>query len=461
MQYIKKCPFAFYSVLNLLILILLGCLCYNRNRLDSYMSIVLPMILTAEIFLYYCFKAKADIKLCVPVIILFEIGQTLQVLLAVKENLYLYIILVDIISIAGMCCYQFADRLNRLSEKGYFKLMLITSGLCALIVVTLLFCKPYNGTRAWLTIGGKPVIQLTEFLKPLFIIAMAAIFCSNVKRMWLYSAALAAFVCGSLALLGELGTLLVIFLIWVSLCFLFFEKKRVTAYLSLAFISVGTIGLLLCRSAYNKVQRDAAMGEKTSSGVIRTMSRVFYKLLVRTEICFNLDKADPYGEAMQAIKAREAMIKGGLLGSTETVKIPVAASDYAFISLLLRCGIFFAITVLILFAIIYVQGNQLFYKQKNTFRSVTIIGFVYTLIYPTIINILGTTNFMPMTGIPIPFISYGGVSLCITFLIVTYLLCCSGNDFAVQFISRLKALISTSDDNVGSAKKVSDEPFHR
>ena len=55
--------------------------------------------------------------------------------------------------------------------------------------------------------------------------------------------------------------------------------------------------------------------------------------------------------------------------------------------------------------------REIYYREEDTFRSSLTWGVTLTVLVPLIINVAGVTKMMPLTGMPLPFISYGGTSL--------------------------------------------------
>jgi rod shape determining protein RodA len=128
--------------------------------------------------------------------------------------------------------------------------------------------------------------------------------------------------------------------------------------------------------------------------------------------------ADPLGAGYNAIQAKVAIGSGGLFGKgflhgnqTQLQFIPEQWTDFIFCVVGEEFGFFGAIIVMILFLIIFLRIFRVASIAKDEFLSLTLIGILSVFIIHFIINIGMTTGIMPVIGIPLPFVSYGGSSL--------------------------------------------------
>ena len=448
---VSKNKFAVCSIMNLLVCVLLGLFCSLHSSFDPYMEIVLIVFLIGEAVAFYTYRYECDIRICVSIVWLYSVGMTLQALIGYEKKLLLFSIVSVVMAALAVIVYTFFSKVDFKNDKTTYISFGVISGVFLLFVLVLALSDSTNGAHAWINLFGFS-LQITEFFKPLFFIFHAVLFSSEVKYKWIWSAVCTLVMSLSLVLLNELGTLFVIILLWLCLSFLFFEKKRITAYFAGGITLLGGLGWLIIKLASDSVNKQAELGESTS-GIILKLARIYNKLNDRISIWLSLDKADPYGIARQAIKAREAMIKGGFWGTTETVNIPVEASDYAFIALLLRCGIIFAIFVLLMFGLLYAQGISCALNKEKTFDKVALTGCSFSMLFPLIVNVVGTTNAMPMTGVAIPFISAGGTSLLLSFSLAFILLWSSGRNPNLKgFLQKINTLSNGGDPSRNKIK---------
>jgi len=124
--------------------------------------------------------------------------------------------------------------------------------------------------------------------------------------------------------------------------------------------------------------------------------------------------SDPYNQGFQMIHSYYALFNGGLtglgLGNSITKKgfLPVAETDFIFSVLVEELGLIFGIFVI---ALLFVIILRLFIRSAaNPQIGLILLGTSTLLLLQTSINIASILGLMPMTGVPLPFISYGGSS---------------------------------------------------
>ncbi len=130
--------------------------------------------------------------------------------------------------------------------------------------------------------------------------------------------------------------------------------------------------------------------------------------------------ADASAKGFQTIQGLYAISSGGLFGlgfgkSRQKLNfIPEAHNDIIFAIVCEELGLFGAIMVIFLFALLIFRGIKIALDAPNIFGSLTAAAIVIFVAIQTIINISVVTNTIPNTGIALPFISYGGTALIIT-----------------------------------------------
>lgn len=127
---------------------------------------------------------------------------------------------------------------------------------------------------------------------------------------------------------------------------------------------------------------------------------------------------DPAGAGYQIIQSKIAIGSGGFwgkgfMGSTQTRLdyLPAQHTDFIFSVIGEETGFIGATIVIILFAVIVIRGFMIASKVRNTFYSYIAAGITTAIFFQMIINIGMTVGLMPVTGLPLPFVSYGGSSL--------------------------------------------------
>ena len=128
---------------------------------------------------------------------------------------------------------------------------------------------------------------------------------------------------------------------------------------------------------------------------------------------------DPLGAGYNVIQAKVAIGSGGFFGKgylqgtqTQLNFIPKQWTDFIFCVPGEEFGFLGAVVVLALFAVILVHGLRVGYVVKNRFGSIVAIGIVSLFAVHVFVNVGMSVGLMPVIGIPLPFLSYGGSSLC-------------------------------------------------
>lgn len=126
--------------------------------------------------------------------------------------------------------------------------------------------------------------------------------------------------------------------------------------------------------------------------------------------------SDPYNQGFQMIHSYYALFNGGLtclgLGNSITKKgfLPVAETDFIFSVLVEELGLIFGIFVIGLLFVIILRLFMRSAAIENPQIGLILLGTSTLLLLQTSINIASILGLMPMTGVPLPFISYGGSS---------------------------------------------------
>lgn len=123
------------------------------------------------------------------------------------------------------------------------------------------------------------------------------------------------------------------------------------------------------------------------------------------------------GEGWQILQSLYAIGSGGLLGlglgqsRQKYLYLPEEHNDYIFSIICEELGFIGAVLILLLFAVLIIRGYWLAMHCRNRFDSLLITGFTSLLFLQVFLNVAVATNFLPSTGISLPFFSYGGTAL--------------------------------------------------
>ena len=120
-------------------------------------------------------------------------------------------------------------------------------------------------------------------------------------------------------------------------------------------------------------------------------------------------------ESYQIVQGLYAMASGGLfgqgLGNGSPEYIPVRESDYIFAVIVEELGMIFSFGILIIYFLMFYRNIRSAMKAKSTFTSLLGVGFSVMIAMQVIVIIGGVLNMIPLTGITLPLISYGGTSM--------------------------------------------------
>ena len=124
---------------------------------------------------------------------------------------------------------------------------------------------------------------------------------------------------------------------------------------------------------------------------------------------------DQLGGGYQIVQALIAHANGGFwgtgLGLGNANVIPEFRTDFIFSALVNEFGMIFAVLVLCIYAFIALRGVDIALRSSSAFHSLLALGCAAILAVQTFIIIGGIMKFIPMTGVTMPFLSYGGTSL--------------------------------------------------
>jgi rod shape determining protein RodA len=137
----------------------------------------------------------------------------------------------------------------------------------------------------------------------------------------------------------------------------------------------------------------------------------------RIETFLNPDQ-DPHGAGYQIIQSKIAIGSGGVVGKgflRGTQKglafLPMRHTDFIYSVVGEELGFLGALTVVLLYAFVIVRGYRLALLTRNGFAGLMAVGLVSALFYHIMVNILMTIGWAPVTGLPLPLLSYGGTAL--------------------------------------------------
>lgn len=274
------------------------------------------------------------------------------------------------------------------------------------LIYVLLFGTVTSGARRWLYIGSIS-LQVSEFAKYALIIVLAKYFESGKAQGQKYQLKdlvipflLTALMGGLIALQPDLGTALIIF-------FIFFVFVVAVEMEFKTLVRLVASALLLAPLSW-------------------FWMKDYQKLRVKT--LFN-PELDPLGAGYHTIQSKIAVGSGGFWGKglyagtqSRLNFLPEKHTDFIFSVYAEEMGFLGVILLLTLFLILILKGLNIAYRSADRFGVFLGLGIVAAISFYVIFNIGMTIGLFPVTGLPLPLMSYGGSSLVTTFFALGLLL---------------------------------------
>ncbi len=263
-----------------------------------------------------------------------------------------------------------------------------------LLVLVLWTGKTIRGTTGWFSWGGVQ-FQPVELAKIFLIIVLARFFALKAYEIKTFqfivlSSVFFIPVFILVMLQPDLGSALILFFIWIGMLLISGIKKK-------HFLIIFTVLLVLSVAAWFFVLRD------------------YQKDRILT---FLNPSSDPLGSGYNVIQATVAVGSGQLLGrgislgsQSQLHFLPEAHTDFIFSSLAEAFGFVGSTMVLVLYALFFWEIVRKLSFVRDDFAVFLTVGFLIYFISQIVLNIAMNLSMAPVTGLPLPLISYGGSSL--------------------------------------------------
>ena len=261
-----------------------------------------------------------------------------------------------------------------------------------LMPLALIFGTEQFGAKNWILIG--PIsFQPSEFAKIALVLYLAAAlatyeskksFKEEVKQLF-QPALVAGFSMGCMVLQRDLGSALIFFGISITLLYVATSKKKYV-FTALGLAAIGSV------AGY------------TMFGHVRERVMIW---------------RDPWkyalGSSYQIVEGMYSIAAGGLfgvgLGQGHFQNLPVKESDMIYAIICEEFGIIFAIGLMIIYFLLFYRGIRAAFVTKDSYSQLIAVGFSTMIACQTLVIIGGIFSVIPLTGITLPIISYGGSSV--------------------------------------------------
>ena len=253
-----------------------------------------------------------------------------------------------------------------------------------------------KGATRWLDLGIQ--VQPSEFFRFAFILFLANILFSfqkelNTKLLFKYFATGLLLISAFYFYIHDKGSLFIL-LISVFVMFMYTKFKRIAI--------LGFLSLILLASLFLVFNGDYAKK----------------RLLTYYNSIFHTERLDKNNEFYQNYNMLQAVGSGGVFGvgygasiQKFNKRLPEPVSDSIFSIFAEEWGFVFSSILIILYMVLAWEIFSIVLKTKNFFQKLVIVGLGTNLIFPAFYNIYAVLGLVPLSGIPLTFISKGGTSI--------------------------------------------------
>ncbi len=283
--------------------------------------------------------------------------------------------------------------------KNYHKIILAV--VFMLLLVVNVFAEPIRGMAGWLAVGGQ-TFQPSEFAKLAVVFFLASYFTKYQHEFYklkhlLITGGITGILAGLVASQPDFGSAVIIFATWfIMLWFVKIPKK----YFLFLIIFLIIVSIIMWSFVFADYQKD----------------RIISFLQPTANV---LDEGYNVQQSMIAIGSGQLLGRGLGLGPQSQLNfLPEQYSDFIFAVIAESFGLWGSILLLLLFVWLYIKLITVVKNSGNAFASWMVLGFVIYLSLQTFINIAMTIGIAPVTGITLPFVSYGGSSLLTSFIML-------------------------------------------
>lgn len=312
------------------------------------------------------------------------------------------------ILVCGAAIWALLHVNNLLGHLQKYKYIWLVSGLLITALTFIFGVYPGGeGPRLWLQLGSL-YFQPSEPLKLLLIIFLAAYLADrlpvtfNFARLVIPSFVLFISALGILLAQQDLGTASIFVILYIAMIFLASNRRRTLIIGVVFLVSAGLLGFNL-----------------------------FHVIQIRVEAWLN-PWLDPLGNSYQIIQSLLTFAAGGIFGRGPGIGnpglVPIAHSDFISAAIGEEYGLLGTFALYGLLCLLAMRGIRIALRAKNQYQRYLAVGVTTYLIAQSILIIGGNLRMLPLTGVTLPFVSYGGSSLVTSFLAGLLLLIISNDE---------------------------------
>jgi rod shape determining protein RodA len=302
--------------------------------------------------------------------------------------------------LAGLAVMFVVSRINYQILLEHVPWMYIAS-IVSLILV-LVIGKKYLGARRWILMPGGSHFQPSEWVKLILILAMAKYFAEPRSND----------VEGNLGDIAKAGLV-----VGIPMLLVLAQPDMGT---SLTYVPIAIMGLFLGGLRLKHFMVLVLLGALLAPLAWHYGLKPYQKERLTT---FVEPEADPQHKGYQVIQSLIAVGSGGIWGKgttkgtqTQGLFLPVPQTDFIFAAFAEEHGFVGAITILLLYFMVLMRLIHNAQTAPDRAGTFVVMGVVAVLAFHILVNVGMVVGFMPVTGIPLPLMSYGGSSVLFMFL---------------------------------------------
>lgn len=282
----------------------------------------------------------------------------------------------------------------------------------ALLVATALFGRQVNGARLWIGVGPLQ-FQSTEVMKLVLVVFVAGYVEDKRELLTLGEHRLGMFRVPQLQYIGPLG------IMWLASLLSLLWQRDLGGTLLLLGVALAMLYVGTGRAIY------------VIGGLLLFVLNVVvtYHLFgyVRSRVDVWLDPwRYAQDQGYQIVQALYAVSSGGIfgagLGQGSPGYIPEVYTDFIYSAIAEELGLLGALAILLVFLVLVFRGLRIALRCPGAFEQLLALGFASLLGLQCLIIVAGNLEVIPLTGITLPFVSYGGSSMVVNFIIIGLLL---------------------------------------
>ena len=362
------------------------CICFETGDINYLFFYAIQQIaLYATTVLFRMLYPAADRLVINNMCMLLSIGFVIQTRLSFDKAVRQVIIACAALVIAMLIPF-FISKLKFLKKLTWIYAGI---GIAALAVVLILGQMTY-GSKLSFTLGGL-TFQPSEFVKILFVLYLAGALHESSGFFEVFSTAVVAAVHVIILVISkDLGSALIFFIAYVFVVYVATQKVW--------YLLAGAVG---------------------GSAAAYIAYQVFSHVQVRVQAW-----QDPWSEidagGFQITQSLFAISSGGWFGlglyQGTPKAIPLVETDFVFSAIAEEFGIIFAVCLILICVSCFIMFMNISVKLKDKFYRLTAFGLGVTYIFQIFLTIGGGTKLIPLTGVTLPLISYGGSSVLTTII---------------------------------------------